>query len=343
MRPQLNAKYSGGFDYSTPMFYKGGGTPQPTDPMKEAQAQIQLEQERARLAAQESDRQAAIKSAQDDATRTRIAGQVGNAYNSAEGFANSKLSQLGINDDYGLLSSFNSELDRRRNGLDPMDASGASQLGGSSIWDSIYTPAQSAQRSKLRRSLDTFAGTGFEEDMLGDTSDDAVLNSIMGDQYNEALGTLQRAKDRGQINDTGWTTALAGLNKQKSAGLSKLSSVGMGVLDTDRGKLSDLAGTYYDRAANYDFGDQFDVGGMKDKLTAKSQGYLGSLQGDILGALGDTNYFDTNTLLGTAGVAQGAQNTAGKTNNPLAAAFANASLNPDDEANKRTNANVGVL
>lgn len=341
MRPQRNTKYTGGFDHSTPEFYKGGGTPQPTDPMKEAQAQILVENQRAANAQAEADRQEQKKAAQEEALKQQVAGQINTAYQNAQGYGSNRLSSMGLNDQWGILDAYNAELNNRKSTIGPTDTAGASTLDGSSIWDEIYGQQQGLWRGKNKRSLDEFAGTGFENNLIADTDDDAILNSILGGQYDEGLASLTRARDRGQINSTGYDTALAGLGKQKSAGMSKLSELGLGVIGTDRDKLRDLASGYYDRASNYDFGDNFDTNAMRNELTGKATGYKGSLEGDILNALGDTNYFDTNTLLGKAGMAQGAQNTAGKTSNPLAAAFtASAS---DDEEKKRTLGNTGLL
>lgn len=334
MRPSIANKYNGGFVTETAFFKGGGGgTPMPTNPMAQANADIKVQQAQAEIARQQQ--LAAQQKADADKLNNRndISARVGTAYNQAQNYGTNRLQQLGINDQYGILDAYHGLLDNTRAGLSPDDAGAPAALNGTTLFDTAYNGQRSAQQSKLKQALNAHFGTGFDESLIGDTADDSILNAILGTQQTDAAATLQRAKDRGQINEQGYGAANTGLGNQAKSASAKLQDLGLGVIGNDRKALRDAANGYFTQASNYDFGDTLDPNAAWDRVSGMATGSKSRLEGDIYNALGDTNYFDTNSLLAKAGTYQGATGATGAANNPLAAAFSG--VKPvDDEKNR---------
>jgi len=328
MRP---TKYNGGFIVET-VYSKGGGggTPMPSNPMAEANANIKLEQARADIARQHAEREQAQNDAKAAAKRSETEGRIGTAYNAANNYGTNRLASLGIDDKYGILDAYHGLLDTTRAGLSPDDSSAPAALTGSSLFDTAYNQQRGVQQSKLKQGLNQYFGTGFDEKLIGDDADDSILNAILGNQQTEAAASLQRARDRGQINATGYNAANTGLGSQAKAALAKLQDLGGGVLANDRKNLVDQAGNYFTQASNYDFGDNIDVNAARDRVYGLADTAKGRLEGDIYNALGDTNYFDTDSLLAKAGTYQGATGATGAAGNPLATAFGQQANKADD-------------
>lgn len=343
MRPQtiLNPKYAGDFVFESPEFYKGGGqAPKTYSPMEEAQAQLVLEREKEAMAQAQAKRDKEEAEAKKAADTARNTGLVNSAYDNAMGYARSKLSGMGLNDEYGILDAYQRDLDAKRSGIDLTQEGAASNINASALWDSAYNGQRSNASRRHQQELQGFADTGFEKQRIADTADDDIINAILGGQYDEALATLTRARDRGQINDSGFTTAQNELNNARTAGNAKLQDTGMGVLENYRKGLRDMAGGFYDRAENYDFGDRWDTDAYKNELDSYYTSSLGRMEGDIRNAMGGTKYFDTDAILGTAGKSQGAIGSTGKTSNPLAGAFSDQAKKKEEETSL---SNVGAF
>lgn len=292
---------------------------QPT-PAETSAANISEMEARARLDAQT----AATKAASDAAQKTKdiqaTQDKTNQAYSSAIGYGNQQLSAKGLdpsNDPYGIMDLYRGGLDLAKGSIPEISSNPGTYLGPQ-VFDTAYDTARGNQRAKLGREMDQFAGTGFERQAFGDTADDPYLAAILGTQQADARTQLDAAHNRGTINDYGYSGGLTDLERMFKGGMAKANDIGGGVLSGYQKQLTDRAGEGRSAIQNYDFGDTFSTAGAKADLSGLQGSLGGRLEGDIINAIGDTNFFDTSKLLASAGSRSGLVNPAAAA--PLAGA-----------------------
>jgi hypothetical protein len=292
-------------------YYKGGGgyVPPPPDPMREAEAREWQSSQQAARDKQQRDYEAEQARLQKEKDITASRERVSRGYDDAMRYGTSTLGARGVQGQYAdqVSNLYRAALDRARGGA-PEIVNDASTLFTPTLFDDAYGTVRSTARSGLNKNLDEFMGNGFEYNAFQDTADDDYINSILGDQKTEAQAALDRAKARGQINEVGYATGQKELGNQEIAGRAKANQLGLGVLSNYRKGLGDYNTSQRTRVDNFDLGDSFDVGGVKSRFDQTLGGYKGSMQGDILAALGGQNFFNTDTLVGKAGNASGVTN-----------------------------------
>lgn len=272
----------------------GPDTPEPIDPMRTAEAQWTLTQRQAELdkAARQEDRAyAAQQEAQKAAQRTS---DIDAAYNAARQRATQQASNYGLND---LNSVIESALGLAKSSI-PSTATDYSGYFGQSAIDNIFNQEQQNRRRQYENQVRADMPYGFEYTQFGDTADDAVINAILGQQYDDAMRELQGYKSSGTITEPNYNDALARLGNQRSAAESQLQSLGGGVLSGYRGQLSDVGNEALTNARNYTLGDTFDPSYYSSKASNLASGFSSRMEGDIRSALGDTNLFDVGSLVG---------------------------------------------
>lgn len=151
----------------------------------------------------------------------------------------------------------------------------------------------------------TFA-PGFDRTMVADTSDDSILDSILGEQRNTAQQQLDFNRKRGVINDSGYNTAVQKFGGQEAAARNTLTDIGDAVLGKVRGGLNDIKGEAGNAASAWSLGTpDFSV----DPYYARANDYATSnkagLEGKVRSAVGSTQLFDIPSILSAAGTAQG--------------------------------------
>lgn len=288
----------------------GSGSAPQSNPMQEAQANAYLMQIQAAMDDKKEARAKAEALAKETTDKSKTADRVNSAYTGALNYGQQQLAGKGIDatdDPFGIMALYRASLDNARMSV-PEISENPSSYFGTSLFDTAYDTARNNQRSKLDDALDEFAGYGFERKAFADTADDPFLDAILGRQKTDALTLLENAKARGQVNDSGFTGAMTDLDNMFTSGLSKANDLGGGVLNGYRTQLTDRAGEYRSNVQNYDFGDRINPDEYKTDLDALTGSLRGRLEGDILNAIGSTNFFDTSKLLATAGNRSGLVN-----------------------------------
>jgi len=282
----------------------GGSTPQAPDPLRQAEADMQVLRQQYDLDREQAEAEYARQLQQEEKERKQFDNDLGVSRSNTRSSINDLFQRTGLD-----LNQYDdriiSELDRAQAGISYDDKPAFSSDIGQSILDSI----RGEQVKDYQRGINEFAPEGFERTAFAGTSDDAVLEAILGEQFGEASDSILRARDRGVLNDTGYNYASQNLEQQRRAASARLQDIGGGILEGYRGELGDLAGTARTGAGNYDFGDTFDPNYYRG-LIEERQGELGGrLEGDIRNAIGGEQFFNTDTLIQKGGINQGAQNT----------------------------------
>jgi len=170
---------------------------------------------------------------------------------------------------------------------------------------------QNNRRNTYQNQVQSRFAPNFESKTFADTSDDAIIEALYGEQYNPALDTLNRARGRGTLDESGYQYAVNSLGQQGEAAKAQLQSLGGGVLGTYRSQLRDIGDTARNAASGYTLGQNFDLndyGTRADDLTKSLQG---SMSGDLRNALGSKQLFNIDELITKAGSFQGANNGQG--------------------------------
>lgn len=264
------------------------------------------------------------------------------------------LTNKGItNDTYGITADFNRLLADAGNavpkGADFKAANTPSYYNYEDIFNKAYTTATDRGRNTAQQQLNTLTPAGWEQNYFADTADDPILQQILGQQYNETQGNLQRQLERGQISQGAYDYALGQLGSVSdpsaysglaSSAYQTLQGIGGGVLGGYRTGLDTTEQAIQNAVTNYSIGQELNPGGnyWQNQLDTQAQGYRGGMEGDIRRAIGNTQLFDPYSLVSHAG------SVTGPSNNPLTGNVAQGQGSVlQNEEDRRTQGTSGVF
>jgi hypothetical protein len=300
--------------------------------MAEARAQQQLEDHRNEIAEQNRIAEEGRAATKLEADKTAFQSRLGGAYANAQNYGSSRLRNLGINDDYGILTSYQTALDKAKGVVPELDPNPGSYFGND-LFENVLGETRTGQRNKLTKGYEAEVPMGFESTYIPDTADDALIQSIIGEQFGEAGEYLDRAKARGTLNDTGYGSATRALGQQKAGAIERANTLGLGVLETGRQGLKDIDKQARQGLTNWDFGDQYDPSSYAGKIKTGANTFTSGLEGKLRNAFGSTEFFDPEALIAKGGKTQGAVN-------PGATALQDAM---SEEERRRTAGSVGAF
>jgi hypothetical protein len=272
--------------------------------MAQAEAQIKILQqqydldERQALAALEREK------AQETADRAQWQTDLGAGRSRADAAIRKQFETAGL-DAETYEDRINAALDLAQSGL----TYGQSPVFGTGLGDDILGDIRTSQVKEYQKAIGGFAPEGFTQSAFASTSDDAVIDAILGEQFSAASDSILRARDRGTLNDAGFRYAMDNLNTQKQAAMSRLQQTGGGILEGYRGSLEDIVKNAQTGAGSWDFGDTFDPEVYRKQLETKQGELGGRLEGDLRNAIGGEQFFNVGDLIQKGGVSQGATNT----------------------------------
>lgn len=318
MRSLINFTQDGGFAHlpGYQMFYKGK-TPRDNSVqleqmrIAEAERQRQLaDQTQSReLEALASDpnspvtsqaalarQQQLLQERKDKEARDRFTSARDTALAGARGTASSELQRRNL-DASRYMPGLETEITRLAGTIPDLDQNPGSFFDPSFV-DRVLNNEQTAARDRNNRNVRSAFAPGFERTAVGDTSDDAILDSILEGQYSDARGTIDRARSRGDLNDQGYNAALGELDTARGTGRTTLTGIGDTVLGRYRDELTGIANRANTAASGWSLGDtDFDVNPFTTDLSSTRTRQQGSLEGDVRGAVGGTQLFDIGSIL----------------------------------------------
>lgn len=194
-----------------------------------------------------------------------------------------------------------------RNATPDLDTNPA-QYFTDSLLDSAIGRAESDKRANYTGQANRAFTDNFERGLFQDTADDPIINAILGNQRGEAVRSLDLARNRGNLDQTGYDAALARLGEMEQAGRSTANNLGGAVIQGYRNRTRDIGNRAKEAAGNYSLGGDFNLGGYTSELNDLTGTLNNSLQGDITGALAGQQFFDLGDILTRGGNAQGPTN-----------------------------------
>lgn len=296
----------------------GGSRIEQPDPMQQAQAQIQLMAEEARIRREDEARARELEMLREQELRQEFNDTLSSNRNAAFDNVRQTFQQRGL-DPMSYEERIQRALDLEQQGMN--FTTGVNTFDkdfGTRLLDDL----RNERVREFQQNINSFAPEGFETQAFGSTADDAILDAILGDQFSQASDAILRSRDRGVLNDAGFRYAMDNLNTQKSAAGSRLQDIGGGILEDYRGQLRGIADNARTGAGNFDFGSTFDPSIYGSKIETRRNELSGGLEGDIRNAIGGEQFFDIASLIQKGGVGQGATNTGlGARSGGLLAAF----------------------
>jgi len=325
---------------------KGGGgyvpPPQPSPQEQAAARDWEAQQEFAReqrRADAERLRLAEEKKVQDAAWTS----SKGAAYNNALSSGTGRLSSMGLGpgDEYGVYDQFTGRINQNNLGLTV--GGDYSTAFSPTILDEILGTSRTGQRNKYKTAFNSQVSPYFAEDEFGGSRDDAILASILDQQYQDAMGDLTSARDRGQANQIVYDRALRDLGTAKSTANTELQGIGRGVLENIQTDINRRRQGSLDTAAGWDFGTTYDPSAEAGRIRSYAGERGQQLEGDIRGAVGGKEFFDVSSLLGKAQARVGNQTTPTGTSGTGTSALYDTFQNEAERDATNTRANEGIF
>lgn len=177
-----------------------------------------------------------------------------------------------------------------------------------SIVDEALGRARDTRRQKFTNDVTSKFQPGFQDNYFQSNADDAFIDDVIGRQRGDAVNYVERARSRGQLDDTGYQAALGRISEMERTGRATANTLGDAVLQGNRSRLADIGNNAKAAAGSWDLGQNFDLGQYTSQFDRELAGMNTSLQGEVLGALGGQNFFDVGDIIARAGTAQGAVN-----------------------------------
>lgn len=183
---------------------------------------------------------------------------------------------------------------------------------------------QDLTRTRNTNQVNERFNPNFGKDKIRDDMDDGLIDKIVDEEFGRAKGSVDAAFKRGNLNDTGYNTALGELTTGRGTAKSTVDGFGNAVLDRYRSGLGSIKDRAVTGANSYTVGgSQFDISPYTQEADDYAQKAGGMLEGDLRSAVGGSPLFNVGDVLRKAGGAQGPINPANNPNNMIASVFAN--------------------
>jgi hypothetical protein len=252
----------------------------------------------------------------------------GTAYNDALGAVTRAFQLQGVDPNTYMQSDIVPALTRQQNTIQDLDPNPAAAYPAS-FGDTLLGNLTSGKRSQATSSLNSLFTPNYANSLIPDTTDDPYIDTILNEQFDPLSSQLQNAQKRGTLTDVGYNAALSTLAQKRSAARDTVSSLGSGLITTDRGGINDLISGARSTASGIGLNDTFDPSTYGTQAQSKANDYLTNFGGALRNAVGGTKFADLTELINAGGAVQGA-------NNPTAANPAGAApfVDPNDITNK---------
>ena len=317
----------------------GGGSPAPTvaptyvDPVN-GQVFYSPQELNAEITQRKAQEQADTTTAKTTAADTSAAdeaafqGRKGTAYNDALNAVTRAFQLQGVDPQQYMSSDIVPALTRASNTIQDLDPNPAAAFPAS-LGDTIIGGLTSGKRTQATNQLNSLFSPNYANTLIPDTADDPYIDQILSEQFDPLSSQLTNAQKRGTLTDVGYKAALDTLTQKRSAARDTVSSLGSGLLSTDRSGINDLIGGARSAASGLNLNDTFDPGVYSSQASSRAADYLGNLGGALRNAVGGTKFADLTELINAGGAVQGANNPTAA--NPLGAGPI---VDPNDITNK---------
>jgi hypothetical protein len=227
---------------------------------------------------------------------------------------------------------YSTQIDRFLTGIgetiDPYDEN-AKQYYTGDIFGQLKGNIEAEDVGRYQNELDQFLGSGWENSYVDDSLGESTINSILGQQYGDATGAIDRAYKRGTLTDTGQQYSLGQLGQQYNAGYSIMDDLRDGIVSGYRNDLVEQGNNAYNQLNTYSLGDTFNSGDVQSNIGDFYKNQKAGFGGNFRADFGDQQLFDWNSLIQKGGINQGVTNQA-KSSPDVLAALSNRQVDEED-------------
>ncbi|CAB4163759.1 hypothetical protein UFOVP810_54 [uncultured Caudovirales phage] len=271
-----------------------------------AEAQAAADREAARV------REEQARAAQAEAERVRLETEQRNAARRSEAIGAGRTRAMKALADRGVdPNRYAADIDERlayNAALLPSNTEDFTAQFGDPFVDSVINTLQTRERGANTRALRDAFGTDFADRTFSTTADDPFVEAILGRQRTEAMNTLDRARARGQLDESGFTGATTRLGELEKAGRSTAQSLADAVIGNRRSDVNSMIQDAFGRAGSTELGQSFDPSSYINRVNQRVGEFQGNLEGDVTSALQGQQFFDIGDLITRGGEAQGVAN-----------------------------------
>ena len=278
----------------------GGGYKAPPDNSLELQREQQAYDDRIRSETQ------AREAEQLAQRRSGFTSALDAAGTAAQNRANATLQARGL-DPNAFGDTISRSIADQRAMVPDLDANPASYFSSDFV-DNILNTEQNNRRTGYVNQVNSLFPVNDDFARFGDTADDDAITGLLTTQRDAARRSVDMARNRGNLNQTGYDAALQSLEEMFNAGNAQAQSVGSGILSGYRGQLKGIADDARNTAGSYTLGSTFDPTSYQQRYNSTADDLSGRLSGDISAALGGESFFDLGDIITRGGNAQGATN-----------------------------------
>jgi hypothetical protein len=272
----------------------GGGGSQPDNSDKVAS----IEATAAREAREAADKKAA-------ADKEEFSNRLNGAYSTGLDTAKQYFASRGLNpNDY--IGAITSSANSARSAVPTLDSSPGTYFAN--LGEQVYQAEQKAKQAQSLRGINQIFGDNYATNRVTNDLDDPTIEALLQENQGTAEQYVKNLLDRGVITNSGYSGALKNVQNQRAGANARLTDIGNGLLEKQRGSLNTIANEGRSKASNLDLGDMFDPGAYSSRADTSFSDFLTNLGTNLRGAA-PTDLFSTSGLAGVAGASQGAQNT----------------------------------
>jgi hypothetical protein len=176
------------------------------------------------------------------------------------------------------------------------------------VLEDAYGDVRDERRQNYGTQVANAFSTGAENDLLPDTLDDPFVDAFLGSQRTDAQLMLDRARARGNLDQTGYDRGIQRLDELGRAGSSEAQQITNALISAGRGDLRNIANRASTDAGAYEIGRQFSIDPYQEEWDTFRNNFTSGLEGRVRSALEGQQFFDIGDIITQAGIRQGAQN-----------------------------------
>jgi hypothetical protein len=176
------------------------------------------------------------------------------------------------------------------------------------VLEDVYGDVRDERRQRYGTQVANTFRTGIENDLLPDTLDDPFVDAFLGSQRTDAQLMLDRARARGNLDQTGYDRGIQRLDELGRAGSSEAQQITNALISAGRGDLRNIANRASTDAGAYEIGRQFSIDPYQEEWDTFRNNFTSGLEGRVRSALEGQQFFDIGDIITQAGIRQGAQN-----------------------------------
>lgn len=272
----------------------------------EQQRRQDIENEQRVLAQQRAEEARVLAEQQKTATTERAAQSRTAAMDAARTRTFNTLRDRGLNpDDYADV--VNERLNYNASLLPTNTEDFTGQFGDPFV-ESVVNTIRDRGRSDASRWFTNNVGNDMPDRVFTNTLDDPYVDAIIGRQRTEAMEAVERAKKRGQLDDSGFAGAVSRIGDLEKSGRATAQSLSNAVVANKRADLGSLIERGKATAGSLDLGQAFNPGEWSNRIQSKATELQQGLEGDVYSALGGQQFFDIGDIITKGGAAQGVAN-----------------------------------